>query len=126
MRFNVLVVEDDFVIRKFLSDMLEQTECSVHAASNADEARKWLTENGNSCDLVLMDVGLPGETGLELTKRIRNMEPPTRDLPIVAVTAYAMSGDREKCLEAEMDDYLAKPFTFDDLLGVLQRHLGDR
>jgi len=75
-------------------------------------------------DLVLMDCQMPVLDGYEATRRIRRLaDEQMRSVPVVAVTAHAMKGDREKCLEAGMNDYLSKPFQQSDLLAVLTRWL---
>jgi CheY-like chemotaxis protein len=80
---------------------------------------------GAPYDLILMDCQMPGIDGFEATARIRRFERGTRrrPVPIVALTANAMAGDRERSLDAGMDDHLAKPFRDEDLSGVLRRHL---
>jgi CheY-like chemotaxis protein len=72
-------------------------------------------------DLILMDVQMPVMDGIEATRKIRQEPNPNQDTPIVAMTAHAMSGDREKCLDAGMNDYITKPFRQADLLTVIQR-----
>jgi two-component system, cell cycle response regulator DivK len=90
-----------------------------------------LAENGQSGldmaheimpDMILMDIGLPDIDGLEVTRKLRENKDTAR-LPIVAVTAHALNGDREKCLEAGCDEYLAKPFTVASLKGIFERFL---
>jgi two-component system, sensor histidine kinase and response regulator len=76
-------------------------------------------ENGG-CDLVLMDVQMPKISGLEAAAAIRNLERGTsRHVPIIAMTANAMKGDEERCLEAGMDGYISKPIQADSLLGMI-------
>jgi CheY-like chemotaxis protein len=75
-----------------------------------------------SPDLILMDIGLPDIDGLDVTRILRENQD-TAQLPIVAVTAHALNGDREKCLEAGCNDYLAKPFTVAGLKGIFVRFL---
>ena len=74
-------------------------------------------------DLVLMDCQMPELDGFEATRRIRRQERGSRHLPVIAVTAHAIKGDRERCLEAGMDDYLAKPFRVEQLSALLERWL---
>ena len=80
-------------------------------------------KDGDAFDLVLMDVQMPGIDGIETTSVIRQMENGRRRIPIIAVTARAMQGDRERCLAAGMDDYLAKPVHPAELIALLRRYL---
>ena len=80
-----------------------------------------LTEANFDC--VLMDVQMPVMDGIEATKKIRSSRLGYENIPIIALTAYAMRGDREQFLEAGMDDYLAKPVDRDKLLAILKKYL---
>jgi two-component system sensor histidine kinase/response regulator len=78
-------------------------------------------------DVILMDVQLAGESGLSCTERIREIDTTKgRHTPIIAVTAHAMLGDKEKCLESGMDDYLSKPFTMAELKEKLARWIQEK
>jgi two-component system sensor histidine kinase/response regulator len=105
---RVLLAEDNLVNQKLIIHLLEKRGHSVTVAPDgvaAVEASKQET-----FDLVLMDVQMPQMGGFEATRIIRALEAPNgRRLPIIALTAHAMKGDRERCLEAGMDDYLSKP-----------------
>jgi len=102
--------------------MLKKEQCSLTIAENGFEAIKLFEEN--EFDLILMDVQMPEMDGIEATKRIRKMEEGTfRHIPIIAVTAFAFENDREKILEAGMDDYISKPFSFDDIYAAINRVL---
>lgn len=74
-------------------------------------------------DLILMDIRLPGIDGYEATRRLKS-DPITAAIPVIAVTSYAMSGDRKKCLEAGCDEYVTKPYLPPDLLALIRRFIG--
>ncbi|MEX0937747.1 MAG: PAS domain-containing protein [Pirellulales bacterium] len=105
---SILLAEDSVVNRKLAVALLTKRGHRVTVVSNGDEAiQAAMTER---FDLILMDVQMPHTDGLEATRRIRQWEQSQgRHVPIVAMTAHAMKGDRGKCLEAGMDDYIAKP-----------------
>jgi PAS domain S-box-containing protein len=119
--YRILLAEDDPVNQIAVRRMLEKMGHEVLVAENGSLALQMLHQEG--FDLVLMDVKMPEMDGVEATKRIRGSEGGIRNLPIVALTAYAMSGERERFLEAGMDDYIAKPVHQEDLQEVLQRNL---
>ena len=116
---RVLVADDNLVSQTVVQQLLERRGCEVVLTGNgADALEAWHRER---FDLVLMDVQMPVMDGLQATEEIRTVEKRrrVRSTPIVALTAHAMSGDRERCLAAGMDDYLAKPLrksTLDDLM----------
>jgi CheY-like chemotaxis protein len=118
---NVLVVDDDVRNIFALSSVLERHGMNVHTAGNGRDA---IAKVGDmpELDLVLMDIMMPGMDGYDTMREIRARQD-RRTLPIVALTAKAMKGDREKCLEAGASDYLAKPVVTDQLLGVLRQWL---
>ncbi len=115
---RVLVVDDDVRNIFALSSVLERHGMDVVTAGNGQEAIE-LVGDDPTIALVLMDIMMPGMDGYETMRAIR-ARPQSRSLPIVALTAKAMKGDREKCLEAGASDYLAKPVVTDQLLGVLR------
>ncbi len=135
---RLLVVEDNPVNRKVLLRQLERLGYRADAVADGMEALVVL--RAVPYDAVLMDCQMPEMDGYEATRRIREMESRRREqvermLPgeavgtprrtvIIAITAHAMQGDREKCLEAGMDDYIAKPVRAEDLQQVLERWLG--
>jgi CheY-like chemotaxis protein len=109
----VLVVDDDPVHHKLLELLADRLGITVHMATSCGQAIEALSMF--SFDLVLMDYRMPEVDGLLCTKRIRTMKEVGHNIPIIAVTAHTMPGSREKCLEAGMDDFLAKPFTLEQL-----------
>jgi CheY-like chemotaxis protein len=118
---RVLVVDDDIRNIFALSSVLERHGMEVLTAGTGQEAiEKSATDQ--DIDLMLVDIMMPGMDGYDTMRAIRS-DPESRALPIVALTAKAMKGDREKCLEAGASDYLAKPVVTDQLLGVLRQWL---
>jgi signal transduction histidine kinase/CheY-like chemotaxis protein len=118
-RFGVLVVEDNPVNQKVAATMLKKRGHRVVVASNGREALEALDKE--RVDLVLMDVQMPEMDGFEATELIRDREKGNGGhIPIVAMTAHAMKGDREKCLAAGMDDYMSKPIRAEDLFSVIE------
>ncbi|KUG29771.1 hypothetical protein ASZ90_000335 [hydrocarbon metagenome] len=120
---RVLIVEDVDSNRLALTVVLEKFGMRPDVAANGQEALAALSEN--DYDAVLMDVQMPVMDGVEATRRIRDGQAgrDKADVPIIALTAYAMSGDRETFLAAGMDDYLAKPVDMRELREVLERVL---
>ena len=105
---KILLVEDNPINQKVASRVLEKAGHSVTIAGNGAEAITHVSDS--KFDIVLMDVMMPEMDGISATVAIRESELGTnRHLPIVALTANAMDGDREKCLEAGMDGYVSKP-----------------
>jgi len=107
---KILLVEDNPVNRRLAEFLLRSQGYQVRAATNAQEA--FDTIKAERPDLILMDVQLPGMDGLEATRKLK-AEPATRDIPVVAVTSYAMKGDREKALAAGCSGYITKPIDKD-------------
>jgi signal transduction histidine kinase/CheY-like chemotaxis protein len=116
---HVLVVEDDLVNRKMAKYMLEKLGCVVAVAETGAEALE-LAAHAHF-DLVLMDWRMPDMDGLETARRMKSLWPADQQVPIVALTASAMEGDRQQCIEAGMSDYLAKPLQMARLADVLTR-----
>jgi len=118
---KVLVVDDDIRNIFALNSLLERHNMQVISATNGQEAIN-LVESTEDLSLVLMDVMMPEMDGYETMRRIRD-KPQFRMLPIIALTAKAMKGDREKCLEAGASDYVAKPVNTDQLLSLVRMWL---
>ncbi|MDP1834907.1 MAG: response regulator [Chlamydiales bacterium] len=120
---KILLVEDYFINQEIVQDMLELMECTVDIAEDGAEAIKKF--DAKSYDLILMDIQLPEKDGYEVTRTIRTREQTEDKKPvtIVALTANAMVGDKEKCIEAGMNDYIAKPIELAILESVLKKYL---
>lgn len=123
-RRRVLVVEDNPVNRTIAVRLLAREGCEVDAVESGREAVEAC--QGCEYDLVLMDVHMPDMDGYEATRRIRAQESAERHTPVVAVTASSMQGDRERCLEAGMDDFVSKPFSAEVLRRLLERWVPQR
>lgn len=117
---RILVVEDNVVNQKVLRGLLAKWGYQCLLAGDGEEALRVLA--AEAIDLVVMDVQMPRMDGLEATQQIRQSEQ-WRQLPVVALTAHAMSGDRERCLEAGMNAYLTKPVDSRELLRTLDSYL---
>ncbi len=118
-RLGILVVEDNPVNQKVAATMLEKRGHRVVVASNGREALEALDKE--RVDLVLMDVQMPEMDGFKATELIRDREKGNGGhIPIVAMTAHAMKGDREKCLAAGMDSYMSKPIRAEDLFLIIE------
>src|SRR5262249_18882107 len=122
--WRILMLEDNFISQQLLRDLLEKAGHSVAVASSGEEALEILEKQ--SFDVMLLDVQMPGMSGLEVSAQVRAKESRragSGHLPIVALTAHAMQGDRERCLEAGMDDYVPKPIQMHGLWAAID-HLG--
>ena len=130
---HILLAEDNIVNQKMAVRMLEKRGHRTVVASNGREAIEKLKEE--LFDLVLMDIQMPEMDGLTATREIRKWKMENRNsedskgghqdqvsnIPIIAITAHAMKGDREKCLEAGMDDYVTKPIKAEELFEVMEQ-----
>jgi two-component system, sensor histidine kinase and response regulator len=117
--FRVLLAEDNRINQEVARRLLEKRGCRVVIASDGLEAVEAFANQ--VFDAVLMDVQMPGLGGLEATARIRAHEAGTSRTPVIALTANAMAGDRERCLAADMDGFLSKPVRAADLFAELDR-----
>ena len=114
---KILLVEDNEMNRDMLSRRLLKKGLEVVMALDGEQAIEMARLEAP--DLILMDISLPGLDGWEATRRLKAMAE-TQTIPIIALTAHAMAGDREKCLEAGCDDYDTKPVEFPRLLGKIE------
>jgi signal transduction histidine kinase/ActR/RegA family two-component response regulator len=124
---GVLLVEDNKLNQKVVQKMLEKLGCRVDVAGNGSEALAKLKftlppDERPAYDLILMDIQMPVMDGLRATAMIRAQEEAAARLPIIAITAHAMKGDREKFLEGGLDGYLSKPVRREDLCAVLKEY----
>jgi CheY-like chemotaxis protein len=115
---NILVVDDDVRNLFALTTVFERFNINVITAESGKEAIQLLNENPK-IDMVLMDIMMPEMDGYETTQKIRR-EHKNSTLPIIAVTAKAMKGDRQKCIEAGASDYITKPLKIDQLLSLMR------
>jgi two-component system sensor histidine kinase/response regulator len=119
-RLHILLAEDNPVNQKFAVRLLEKMGHIVSVAQNGTEVMKALEEQ--TFHLILMDVQMPEIDGLQTTRLIRNQEKGTDcHVPIVSMTAHAMRGDRERCLDAGMDGYVSKPVNAEELFEVVEK-----
>jgi CheY-like chemotaxis protein len=116
---HLLLVEDNALNQLVLSRLLERLGCSVEVASNGLVALECVRTH--AYDAILMDCQMPELDGYDATRAIRGMPEPVRATPIMGVTASAGERDRDRCLEAGMDDYLPKPVTLESLRRALDR-----
>jgi PAS domain S-box-containing protein len=135
---RILLVEDNAINRQVAKELLESAEIIVDTATNGQKAVETVYSRALYYDAVLMDVQMPKMDGYEATRRIRetgkNTEKKTGSetdddqfpIPIIAMTAHVMEGDREKCLRAGMNDYITKPVDSEELFSVLSRWIGQK
>jgi CheY-like chemotaxis protein len=102
-----------------MTSFLERYDVSISSAENGRDAITMLESGEEDFDVILMDIMMPDMDGYETMRRIRGMEK-YRDLPILALTAKAMKGDKEKCIDAGASDYIAKPVDTEHLLSLLR------
>ncbi len=114
----ILIVDDTDTNRKLCSAILEQSGYQTREATNGREGLQAVTVERP--ELILLDVQMPVMNGVETLKRLK-ADPATRDIPIVALTAFAMKGDRERFLAEGFSDYVAKPIDIDRFLEVVRR-----
>lgn len=121
MAARVLIVDDNATNLKLVAYLVRASGYEVDTAGDAAQALAAIAANRPA--LILMDLQLPGIDGLELTRRLKG-DPATRDIKIIAVTAYAMKGDEEKALGAGCDDYVTKPIDTRGLPALIAKYVG--
>lgn len=115
---TVLIAEDVDSNYQYLKAALTKTKINILWAKNGEEAVNFFKDN--KINIILMDLQMPIMNGLLATQAIKKID---NEIPIVAVTAYAMSGDREKSLAAGCDDYVAKPIRLNELYSIIDKHI---
>jgi PAS domain S-box-containing protein len=118
-KYKILLAEDNVINQKVAIRMLNVAGYNADSANNGAEAVKAFKENDYS--LILMDVQMPNVDGFSATKQIRELEGDGLRTPIIAITAHALLGDKEKCLNAGMDDYLSKPIIAEKLITLIDK-----
>ena len=120
---RILIVEDNHINQVVLKSMLQKLNVASYTAEHGGKALSILQQaqaDGENIDLILMDCQMPVMDGFDATRSIRSSGEPYANIPIIAVTANALSSDKERCLQCGMNDYLSKPFQLDDIRGKLQ------
>ena len=120
---RILIAEDNEKNIKLFRDMLQLSGYETLEASTGEQAIELATRH--TPDLVLMDIRLPGTDGLEALRRLREDER-TADIPVVALTAQAMAGDRERFLEAGFNGYVSKPVNIVEFIGTVRHYCAER
>ncbi|HWD57347.1 MAG TPA: response regulator [Stellaceae bacterium] len=118
---RILVVEDNELNMKLLNDVLEAHGYDVMSTGRGAVAVEWARQFRP--DLILMDLQLPDLSGLEATRQLKG-NAATRDIPVIAVTAFAMAGDEKKALDHGCDAYVAKPIVLKDFLNLIAGFIG--
>ena len=119
---RILIVEDNTLNLKLLNDLLEFRGYDIVATSQGTAALELAREHAP--DVILLDIQLPDIPGTEVAHRLK-ADPQTRTIPIIAVTAFAMSGDEAKILASGCDAYIAKPFNIQSLFNMIERYIID-
>ena len=116
---KVLLVEDNPLNMELILEILRLQDFSVDTAEDGEKGVK--KAEGTVYDLILMDIALPGMDGVEATRIIKS-RPEYRNVPVVALTAFAMAGDKERLLKAGFDEYISKPLDVHDFIERLQKY----
>lgn len=118
---RILIVEDHPLNAMLLQDILQHWGYEVHHAVDGGQAIAWL--QSHVVDVILLDIHLPDVDGFEVSRRLRE-QPKWQQIPIIATTALAMVGDRDRCLAAGMQDYISKPLNYEELAELLSKYTG--
>lgn len=118
---KILIIEDNLPLRTMIQRRLGRLGFETFTAENGFEGEE--QANRIQPDIILLDMNLPDKDGWQLATDLRNAESPIKDIPIIAVTAHAMTGDREKAIQAGCSDYMSKPIDFVQLELMIRQHL---
>ncbi len=118
---KILVVEDYFINQEVIKDILELMDCEVAVAENGVIALEKF--DADLYDLIFLDIQMPEKDGYQVAREIREKEGEKKHTPLIALTANALTGDREKCLAEGMDDYLPKPIEPKHIEEILFKYL---
>jgi osomolarity two-component system sensor histidine kinase NIK1 len=119
---KILLIEDNLLNQKVVMYNLEKQNYDITAVTNGNDAIEKI--KNNIFDIVLMDIMLPGMNGFDITDKIRNFEKSNKtnkSLIIIALTANTLNNDRDKCINAGMNEYLPKPFTAEELVNIIKK-----
>ena len=119
---QILLAEDNFVNQQVAIEILRNMGCEITIAVDGQEALEWFKRK--KFDIIFMDCEMPRVNGFTAAREIRSIEPTGKHVPIIALTAHALSGDRERCISAGMDDYLSKPIETAKVLEILKKWIG--
>ena len=120
---TALIVEDDTINQKLLNTILTNSGYNTITADNGEEALQYYRKK-TEIDIILLDMHMPYLSGLETVRMIRDIEKKGKreHIPVIAVTAFALDGNRETCLDAGCDDYIAKPYDQKILIEMLNKY----
>jgi CheY-like chemotaxis protein len=118
---SVMVVEDEPINMMLITEVLGKMGFAVIKATNGKQALELLQQQ--DLQLIFMDVNMPEMDGFTTTRLIRQLPEPYSLIPVIALTADAMQGDKEKCIEAGMNDYISKPFKLEEIEAVLKKRM---
>lgn len=120
---DILVAEDQMINRKVVAQFLQRKGWGVHLVENGLQAVELIKKNPHRFFMILMDIQMPVMDGLTATEKIREFEKSGKShIPIIAMTAFAMKGDKEKCIASGMDEYLSKPINPDELYKIVEKY----